>query len=298
MASGLRCATYTAFLSSILAVPAAFAQSNPPRSDPVPNPVEHDHQPAAMLGRDLPQLESAKKSALTLTPGPVIYRLTPRERDAQDFAQRYLNLWSSPNPVALAASASFYGPSVRFHGLQRSRASVLDEKRRFAARWPARVYRYRPGTMQVACEAGGSPCTVWSIFDFTAEAPRGTRQSAGIGDHELVISFAEKEPVIVSETSRVLLRGAFPFFAKAASFSETASSAGLSACREAIIRASEPYGGTTVSIADAESSSTGSLESNLSLDARIEYRDGSRRETRTARVTCQLGPDGRVLAIR
>jgi hypothetical protein len=291
MASGLRCLAYAAFSSSLLLAPAALAQSSLRWSEPPDNPAGQEEQPGAVQARDLPQIGHFRKPSPTPTLGPVIYRLNSREREARDFALKYLNLWSSPNPVALAASASFYAPSVSFHGHQRSRASVLEEKRRFAARWPDRVYDYRPGTMQVACEAAGTRCTVWSIFDFVAGGPHGTRRSAGIGDHELVVSFTGKAPVIVSETSRVLLRGAFPFLSAGAS-----SPDGLSACREAISRASEPYGGTKVSIANADS--TGSVGSSLSFDAKIEYRDGSHRETRAGRVTCKLGADGHVEAIR
>jgi hypothetical protein len=85
---------------------------------------------------------------------------------------------------------------------------VLAEKRRFAARWPQRTYRYRPETTMVACESGGARCTVWAIFDFSAASSDQDRHSLGIGEHELVVSLSSGRPVIVSETSRVLHRGA------------------------------------------------------------------------------------------
>jgi hypothetical protein len=129
---------------------------------------------------------------------------------ARDFAFNYLNLWSARNPVALSSAANFYGPSVVFHGQKRSFASVFAEKRRFAERWPDRNYRYRPETTQVACEKGGTICTVWSIFDYSATDPRRQRRALGIGEHELVVSFADETPVIASETSRVLHRGPAP----------------------------------------------------------------------------------------
>jgi hypothetical protein len=86
---------------------------------------------------------------------------------------------------------------------------VLAEKRRFAARWPQRNYRYRPETTMVACESDGSRCTVWAIFDFSAGNSDQDRRSHGIGEHELVVSLSGGRPVIVAETSRVLQRGAF-----------------------------------------------------------------------------------------
>jgi hypothetical protein len=170
-------------------------------------------------GRDSPVAASAMRAPgpadatatgrIAPPPPAVTYQLTPRETAARDLAFRYLDLWSAPNPVTLAAAASFYGPSVLFHGQVRAFGSVLAEKRRFAQRWPDRAYRYRRETTQVACDSGGVRCTVWSLFDFSALNPDQGRRSRGIGEHELIVSFLSHKPVIVSETSRVLRRGWF-----------------------------------------------------------------------------------------
>ena len=133
---------------------------------------------------------------------------TLRAQDAQAFAVEYLDLWSAPNQLTLAAASSFYGPTVMFHGRERTLSSVLTEKRRFTERWPQRSYRYRPETTMVACESDGSRCTVWAIFDFSAAGSGQGRRSRGIGEHELVVSLSGGKPVIVAETSRVLQRGA------------------------------------------------------------------------------------------
>ncbi len=135
-----------------------------------------------------------------------LHQLT-RAQVAQDFAARYLDLWSAPNRVALASASSLYAPTVTFHGRLRSRGSVLAEKRQFVQRWPDRTYRYRPGTTQVTCEGSGTRCTVRSIFDYTAANAALGRRSRGSGDHELVVSFAGGRPVIAAENSQVLRRG-------------------------------------------------------------------------------------------
>jgi len=122
---------------------------------------------------------------------------------------RYIELWSAPNRVTIPSAAAFYGPSVIFHGKKRDIGSVIAEKRRFAQRWPDRNYHYRPGTTYVGCDSHGATCTVWSIFDFSATAPQNGRRSRGIGEHELIISFTGPSPIILSENSRVLLRGAY-----------------------------------------------------------------------------------------
>jgi len=106
-----------------------------------------------------------------------------RAQDAQALAVSYLNLWSAPNRLTLAAASSFYGPTVKFHGRERTIASVLAEKRRFAERWPQRDYRYRPKTTMVACESDGPHCTVWAIFDYSAANSDQDRRSQGIGEH-------------------------------------------------------------------------------------------------------------------
>ncbi len=129
------------------------------------------------------------------------------ETIARDFAVRYLRQWSSPKGAAPASTGPFYAPAITFHGQRRTLASVLAEKRRFAARWPHRTYRHRPETTQVACDNHALRCTVQSSFDFTALNPRQNRRAEGIGEHQLVVSFAKSEPVIEAEDSRVIIRG-------------------------------------------------------------------------------------------
>jgi hypothetical protein len=248
----------------------------------------------------------------------VTYRLDRKQQAARDLAYTYLDHWSAPNRVALASAPSFYGSSLIFHGRTRSLASVMAEKRRFAERWPDRTYRYRPETTQVLCESGGARCTVRSLFNFSAAGRDPVRRSAGTGDHELVVSFSGSRPVIVSENSRVLRRGAVPRVALArfASSPDQArpleeslqahdpepdevapaadpGDAALTACREAIANAARPYGGIRVVLANAEPTATGGIIRRLSFDARVEYRH----EVRESRVTCRFREDGQVVAV-
>jgi len=164
---------------------STVAQANPAWVDP--------------LG-DLPDIAAAEPGA------SVSDQVTPEAQAARALAVDYLNLWSAPNRLTLAAASSFYGPTVMFHGHERTLGSVLAEKRRFTERWPQRSYQYRPETTMVACESGGARCTVWAIFDFSAASSSQGRRSRGIGEHEIVVSLSSGRPVIVAETSRVLLR--------------------------------------------------------------------------------------------
>jgi hypothetical protein len=282
----LRPTSVILFLSGfVLSAPRAGAQDGPASADP---------------GASEP-LHSTRSSA---SPGATSGVISHRRQVARDLAFWYLDLWSAPNSIALASVASFYEASVKFHGRDRTLKSVLAEKRSFAARWPGRDYRYRPGTTFVGCDEHEPYCTVWSLFDFAAVGPRGLRRSSGLGEHELVISFAGKTPTIISENSRVLRRGVLHKEPQVGgspsdeSVPSSGSSAALVACERAIAEAARLHGGTQVSVADVEPETTDSTLTSLRFRARIEYRDGERRQVRTARVDCRLGENGRVIAIR
>jgi hypothetical protein len=153
-------------------------------------------------GSAQPHRASLRRAAQPVAPGPS--PLPDRERAARDLAFRYLELWSGSNRMTLAGTRSFYGSSVVFHGRRMSFSSLLAEKRRFVQRWPSRDYRYRPETMGIACDSNGNLCRVHSSFEFTAAHAGRGRRSRGIGSHDLVVSFSEREPVIASESSQEL----------------------------------------------------------------------------------------------
>jgi hypothetical protein len=129
-----------------------------------------------------------------------------RPQAARSLAISYLDAWSASNRAALQATPRFYGTGAVFHGRRMSAADLVEEKRRFAERWPVRRYHYRRGTMRVACEPDGTLCTVRSLFDFTASNASLGRRSRGVGHHEIVVSFLGDRPVIASENSGVLER--------------------------------------------------------------------------------------------
>jgi hypothetical protein len=187
---------------SLIFAPAALAQT---WVDPPSNPHPRQALSEVPGGEAAPGSDTVTKSVQATVrrdKGP------GKARTARDLAYAYLDLWSAPNRVSLASAPSFYAPTVRFHGRTWDMNALLAEKRRMAKRWPDRNYRYRPETTQVACEADGVRCSVWSIFDFSAADPDHSRRSRGLGEHEIVVSFAGAKPVIISESSRVLFRGA------------------------------------------------------------------------------------------
>jgi hypothetical protein len=200
MLSVSRRASRTALITCLLLWgSSAVAQVNPAWGGPLVLPSDIAvPEPAASLEPAQPAAQGAWEGDQS----------TLRAQAAHALAVDYLDLWSAPNRLTLATASSFYGPTVKFHGRERTLDSVLAEKRRFAERWPQRTYRYRPETTMVACESDEARCTVWAIFDFSAAAPGRGRRALGMGEHELVVSLSSGGPVIVSETSRVLHRGA------------------------------------------------------------------------------------------
>jgi hypothetical protein len=194
----LRAARTAVIFCMLLWGPAAVAQVNPAWINPPTRPGDIAAPEPAPPGSALLATQDVWKSD----------RNTLRAQAAQALAVDYLDLWSAPNRLTLAAVSSFYGSAVTFHGRERTVGSVLAEKRRFAERWPERTYQYRPETTMVACERDGARCTVWAVFDFSAASSSRGQRSLGIGEHELVVSLSSGRPVIVSETSRVLQHGA------------------------------------------------------------------------------------------
>jgi hypothetical protein len=253
--------------------------------------------------------------------------VSTRVQSARDFAHAYLSLWSAPNRVTLASASSFYGPAVTFHGRTRSIDSVLSEKRRFAERWPDRVYRHRPETTQVDCDDAGDRCSVRSSFDFEAANARNGQRASGIGEHELIVSFASGKPVIVSENSRVIRRGhgnltplmnpgSNPVRIQAARDGSAgpstrsrvelrgttaiapAPSVAVTRCRDYLVVQAQRFGSDQVSVSSAGPEvriPDGSV--GLPIDARVEYSREGRKQVRQAQVTCWVDPRGQIIAL-
>jgi hypothetical protein len=209
--------------AQVIAAPSAQAEPDSSRSavqlKPTGGPERYSQQGQAASSQAAPrpqQSQSAPKlaaaptstSRVAVQPNPLSKRSSSQQQDAQSLAVDYLNLWSASNRQTLQTTPYFYNSSVLFHGKRMSFRALLAEKRRFVQRWPDRNYQYRPGTMKLQCRSDGSTCTVQSTFDFEAANSKLDRHARGVGTHELVVSFAGERPVIISESSRVMRRGA------------------------------------------------------------------------------------------
>ncbi|MER2266276.1 hypothetical protein [Methylobacterium oxalidis] len=127
---------------------------------------------------------------------------------AQRLTDDYIDSVSGTGPGIAASAPRFYAERVRFHGRVMSLPALMAEKRRFARRWPDRRYELQPGTMRTACNGAAAACVVRAVFAFQARNPGTGALSQGLSDLTLEVSFAGGRPAIVSESSRVLRRGA------------------------------------------------------------------------------------------
>lgn len=106
--------------------------------------------------------------------GPV-----PTERAAFDFFNNYYLTWSQPNNIALSRIFEFYADRVDFYNNNFSFEQVVDDKTRWAERWPDRQYKVIGDTVSVSCDS--SQCYVrgevlWSAGDFGRTDPKSGRE--------------------------------------------------------------------------------------------------------------------------
>ena len=121
------------------------------------------------------------------------------EQKALTFLSAYHDAWSRGNADALAFMEKAYAESVGFYGKPTQKAAVIDEKRKFATRWPVRAYSVKPGSARVVC---GTTCRVDGVVDWYAKRDVGDRTSSGTAEFSLV--WDQKTGTIISESGKVI----------------------------------------------------------------------------------------------
>lgn len=140
-------------------------------------------------------------------PAPVPARAPMDE--AFDIVARFNRTWSQANAVAMHGIEPMYAASIDYYGESWSREKVLEEKRKFAARWPVRDYHFRPDSKASSCDPAGA-CLVNGTVEWYAAAP--ARNAVSVGSSEVSIGVAKIDGafVIMSEDSHVTGRLSWP----------------------------------------------------------------------------------------
>lgn len=126
----------------------------------------------------LSQEEKTRFALLTRSAGPGV-RQDSDERAAFEFFNSYYLTWSQPNEIALAKIFDYYAARVDFYDNDFSLAQIIDDKTRWAERWPDRQYKVIGDTVSVSCDA--EHCYVvgdvlWSADDRRHSDPKSGRE--------------------------------------------------------------------------------------------------------------------------
>lgn len=134
-------------------------------------------------------------------PSTTIREVSPptTEQKALAFVTAYHDAWSRENADAFAFMEKAYEETVEFYGKTTPKAAVIEEKRKFATRWPVRAYSVKPGSAQVVCS---NTCKVDGVVDWYAKRDVGDRVSSGTAEFSLV--WDQRAGTIISETGKVI----------------------------------------------------------------------------------------------
>jgi hypothetical protein len=111
--------------------------------------------------------------------------------------------WSEPNAAALRALDELYQDKIFYHGKLTPRQAVLQEKLRFAERWPQRSYKIRPRSITASCNATTEMCRVQGIMDRELANPTTNTKSRDVANFDYSISRSGEALKIAAETSSV-----------------------------------------------------------------------------------------------
>jgi hypothetical protein len=102
-----------------------------------------------------------------------------------------------------------YPAQVEYYGSLKDRDVVIQDKRKFAERWPVRKYTVRPNTMETGCDLAAQQCDVRGILDWTASSDTRNVRASGSAEFDYKVRLTDDGLfLIASESSSVLSRQA------------------------------------------------------------------------------------------
>jgi ATP-dependent protease ClpP protease subunit len=123
--------------------------------------------------------------------------VTSAEQQAKSVVLAYNAYWSQSG-TNVEELADYYADMVSFYGTMTSRDKMMDEKRKFAVRWPIRHYVINPGSLFVQCDSSG--CTVTGVVNWDCTSQERGAHSVGSSNFALRLV----NGLIVSENGSTL----------------------------------------------------------------------------------------------
>ena len=196
----------------------ALPQEEPsPSADASVSPSRHSG-PDIVDSKSIPEMEKTKSElAMGDAVGnqqrrdePDLDTTAPRQNELQSSAERFVTAvvesWSGPAKQALTFLATSYADRVDYYGSAKARSLLLEEKQKFAARWPERNYTVRPNTLRSSCEPGSSLCMVEGVVDWISRSEKRGTQSSGTASFSYQVKATDRGFEILGETGSTLSR--------------------------------------------------------------------------------------------
>jgi hypothetical protein len=169
-------------------------------------PIERTQPKNPVQSNPMPQPPSAPQRSPSQPPAQPKQKINLDEV-ARTFATTYFVHWSESNADALRYFASVYGERINFLDKPIPRRVLLDEKRKYADRWPERIYTAYPATIKTSCDLKTSKCTITGQVEWDCRDPKREARSVGLSDFTLQITVYEAGAVSIDgEWSSVVSR--------------------------------------------------------------------------------------------
>jgi hypothetical protein len=127
---------------------------------------------------------------------------------ARDFAAAYFAHWSESNAEALHYFESVYGERISFADRSIAKTALLAEKRKYAERWPERLYTADPATIRSNCDEETARCTVTGRVRWECRDADRAQRSVGVAEFALQITVVSQagDIRVDGESSAVISR--------------------------------------------------------------------------------------------
>jgi hypothetical protein len=146
-----------------------------------------------------PPLASPRASPPRQQSGPIA-------QSAAEFISDYFTHWSESNSAALSYFGKAYAPRTEFYGKLVTRELLLEQKRKFAERWPQRVYTVRPATINTNCDKTAAICIVIGTVDWDVRNANLGARSTGTAEITLKVRVDRGYVEIMGESGSVIDR--------------------------------------------------------------------------------------------